>query len=84
MLGGVDLQAWAEEGDLERAEIRLLPIVTRFASEPSLTQKILGSELSQRLRAFNQGPNLNAEALRGLLDDLILAENSPGILAQGP
>jgi hypothetical protein len=79
VLGGVDLQVWADEGDLERAEIRLLPIVTKFSSEPDLTSKILGSDLSRRLRAFNQGLNLNAEALRGLLDDLIFAENSFGI-----
>lgn len=79
MLGSVDLQAWSDEGDLERAEIRRLPIVTQFASEPGLASKILGSDLARRLRAFSQRLNLNAEALLAFLDDLIFAENSPGI-----
>jgi hypothetical protein len=75
MLGADDLNDWADEGDLERAEIRLLPLARRFASEPGVTQEILGNDLSLRLRAFNQGQNLNVEALRRLFYDLILAEN---------
>ena len=77
MLGGVDLTGWADEGDLVRAEIRLLPIVQRFTSESGVMQKILGHDLSLRLRAFNQGRNLNVDALRRLLADLVLADRSP-------
>jgi hypothetical protein len=76
MLGNVDLQNWADEGDLVRAEIRLLRVVARFASDPGPTQIILGNDLSGRLRAFVKGGNLNVEALRPLLDDLKEADRS--------
>jgi hypothetical protein len=76
MLGAVDLQHWADEDDLVRAEIRLLPVVHRFASDPGLMRIILGNDISGRLRAFNKGRDLNIESLRRLLADLILA-NSP-------
>ena len=76
MLGCVDLQDWADEGDLVRAEIRLLRVVARFASDPGPAQKILGNDLSGRLRAFVKGGNLNFEALCRLLDDLREADRS--------
>ena len=41
MLGSADLQDWADEGDLVRAEIRLLPIVARFASDRGPIQMTL-------------------------------------------
>jgi hypothetical protein len=73
MLGPADLQDWTDEGDLVRAEIRLLPIVARFASDLGPTQLTLGNDLSGRLRAFMRGRGLNVEALRRLLADLIVA-----------
>jgi hypothetical protein len=78
MLGPVDLQHWADEDDVVRAEIRLLPVVHRFASDPGLMRIILGNDIAGRLRAFNKGRDLDMEALRRLLADLILA-NSPQI-----
>jgi hypothetical protein len=77
MLGAVDLQHWADEDDLVRAEIRLLPVVHRFASDPGLMRIILGNDISGRLRAFNKGRDLNMEALRRLLSDLMLASGPP-------
>jgi hypothetical protein len=76
MLGCVDLQDWADEGDLVRAEIRLLRVVARFAADPGPTQIILGNDLSGRLRAFVKGGNLNVEALCCLLADLREADRS--------
>jgi hypothetical protein len=76
MLSCADLQDWADEDDLARAEIRLLPVVARFASDPGSTQIILGNDLSGRLRAFIEGWNFNVEALRCLLADLREADRS--------
>jgi hypothetical protein len=76
MLSVADLQDWADEGDLMRAEIRLLPIVARFASGPELANTTLGNDLSGRLRAFIEGRDLNVEALQCLLADLIVADRS--------
>ena len=70
MLGNADLQDWADEGDVVRAEIRLLPVIARFASDPAPMEIILGNDLSGRLRAFIKGRNLNVAALRCLLADL--------------
>jgi hypothetical protein len=70
MLGNADLQDWADEGDVVRAEIRLLPVIARFASDPAPMEIILGNDLSGRLRAFIKGRNLNVVALRCLLADL--------------
>jgi hypothetical protein len=81
MLGGVDLRDWAEEGDLLRAEIRLLPVMRRIASDPSVTQKILSNDLALRLRAFNDGRDLDIESLRCLFADLVLVEGSPPLEA---
>ena len=64
MLGSADLQDWADEGDLVRAEIRLLPIVARFASDRGPIQMTLGNDLSGRLRAFIKGQDLKVDALR--------------------
>jgi hypothetical protein len=77
MLGGVDLMDWAEESDLVRAEIRLLPVVDRFKSDPGLMRIILGNDLSDPLREFIKGRDLNLEALRCLLADLIQANSPP-------
>jgi hypothetical protein len=66
MLGAVDLIDWADEGDLERAAVRILPIVSQFMSNPGLMRKILGNDLSGRLRAFIEGHNLTVETLRNL------------------
>jgi hypothetical protein len=77
MLGGVDLRGWDDEGDAVRAEIRLLPIVGRFASEPDTILKMLGKDLSLRLRAFNRGDAMDVAALRALHADLIVANASP-------
>ncbi|MGO9702115.1 MAG: hypothetical protein ACLPX7_22960 [Xanthobacteraceae bacterium] len=77
MLGGVDLIDWADEADLLRAEIRLLPVVERFASNPGLMRLILGNELSGRLRAFTKGRDLSVEALSQLRADLIVAGKPP-------
>ncbi len=73
MLGSADLQDWADEGDLVRAGIRLLPVVARFASDPEPMQITLGHNLSGRLRAFMKGRDLSVAALRCLLVDLIMA-----------
>jgi hypothetical protein len=70
MLGYADLQDWADEGDLVRAEIRLLPVVSRFLSDPGLAEMTLGDDLSGRLRGFIAGRELNIEVLNGLLADL--------------
>ena len=70
MLGGVDLIGWTDEGDLERAEIRILPVVGRFMSNPGLMRTILGKDLSGRLRAFIGGRDLTVEILRKLRSDL--------------
>jgi hypothetical protein len=70
MLGGVDLNDWADEGDPVRAEIRLLPVVQRLASDPAAADRILGRDLALRLRAFEQNRELGTEALRSLLADL--------------
>jgi hypothetical protein len=78
MLGSADLQDWVDEGDLVRAEIRLLPIVGRFASDPGPTQITLGNNLSGRLGGFIKGRNLSVEALRCLLADLIVAGGAGG------
>ena len=77
MLGGVDLIDWADEADLLRAEIRLLPVVERFASDPGLMRLILGNDLSGRLRTFKKGQDLSVEALRQLRADLIMASKPP-------
>jgi hypothetical protein len=77
MLGPVDLEDWADEDDLVRAQIRLLPVVHRFASDPGLMRIILGNDISGRLRAFIKGRELSVEALRRLLADLILANSPP-------
>jgi len=45
MLGSADLRDWADEGDLVRAEIRLLPVVARFASDLGSAQITLGNDL---------------------------------------
>ena len=79
MLGFADLQDWADEGDLVRAEIRLLPIVARFASDRAPTQMTLGNDLSGRLRAFIEGRELKVDALRCLLADLIAADAAGGM-----
>jgi hypothetical protein len=78
MLGYADLKDWADEGDLVRAEIRLLPVIARFASDPGSTQITLGNNLSGRLRAFMRGRDFNVEALRCLLADLIVAGGAVG------
>jgi hypothetical protein len=75
MLGAADLTDWAGEDDLVRAEIRLLPIVRRFAADPGLMRIILGNDLSGRLRTFIKGRDLDVEALRRLLADLIEASS---------
>ena len=77
MLGGVDLIDWIDEGDLERAAIRILPVVGQFMSNPGLTRTILGKDLSGRLRAFIGGRDLTVEALRKLYSDLVLASVPP-------
>ena len=77
MLGAVDLIDWADEGDLERAAVRILPVVGQFISNPGLTRIILGDDLSERLRAFVEGRDLTVETLRKLRSDLILANVSP-------
>jgi chromosome partitioning protein len=77
VLGGVDLVDWADEGDLERAAVRILPVVGQFISNPSLMRIILGNDLSGRLRAFIEGRDLTVETLRKLLSDLILASVRP-------
>ena len=77
VLGGVDLVDWADEGDLERAAVRILPVVGQFMTDPGLMRTILGNDLSGRLRAFIEGRNLTVEALRNLLSDLILASVPP-------
>jgi chromosome partitioning protein len=77
MLGAVDLIDWADEGDLERAALRILPVVGQFMSDPGLMRIILGNNLSGRLRAFIKGRELSAETLRHLLADLILASVPP-------
>jgi hypothetical protein len=76
MLGAADLTDWAGEDDLVRAQIRLLPVVRRFVADPGLMRMILGNDLSGRLRTFIKGRDLDVEALRRLLADLIEA-NSP-------
>jgi hypothetical protein len=77
MLGGVDLIDWVDEADLLRAEMRLLPIVERFRSDPGLMRLILGNDLSGRLRAFTKGRDLSVDALRQLRADLIVASKPP-------
>ena len=77
MLGAVDLIDWADEGDLERAAVRILPVVGQFISNPGLTRVILGDDLSELLRAFVEGRDLTVETLRKLRSDLILANVSP-------
>jgi hypothetical protein len=77
MLGPADLRDWADEDDLVRAEIRLLPVVRRFASDPGLMRIILGNDISGRVRAFVKGRELSVEALHRLLADLILASRPP-------
>jgi hypothetical protein len=77
MLGEVDLRGWDDEGDLVRAEIRLLPVVHRFSSEPDLIQKALGKDLWRRLCAFNDGQDLDVQVLRELHADLLAANSSP-------
>jgi chromosome partitioning protein len=73
MLGAVDLIDWADEGDLERAAVRILPVVGQFMSNPGLMRIILGNDLSGRLRAFIEGRDLTVETLRNLRSDLIIA-----------
>jgi hypothetical protein len=46
MLGAADLIDWTDEGDLERAAIRILPVVGRFITNPDPVREILGSDLS--------------------------------------
>ncbi len=77
MLGAVDLIDWADEGDLERTAVRILPVVGKFISNPGLMRRILGSALSGRLRAFIEGQNLTVETLRNLHSDLIRASVPP-------
>ena len=77
MLGAVDLVDWADEGDLERAAVRILPVVGQFVSNPGLMRIILGDDLSGRLRAFIEGRDLTVETLRNLHSDLILASVPP-------
>ena len=77
MLGAVDLIDWADEGDLERAAVRILPVVGQFMSNPGLMRIILGNDLSGRLRAFIEGRDLTVERLRNLHSDLILASCPP-------
>ena len=79
MLGAVDLIDWANEGDLERAAVRLLPVVGQFISNPGLTRIILGDDLSERLRAFVEGRDLTVETLRNLRSDLFLASVPPSL-----
>jgi chromosome partitioning protein len=73
MLGAVDLIDWVDEGDLERAAIRILPVVGQFISNPGRMRICLCNDLSGRLRAFLEGRDLTVEALRNLHSDLILA-----------
>ncbi len=77
MLGPIDLEDWADEDDLVRAEIRLLPVVHRVASDPGLMRILLGNEISGRLRAFIKGRELSVEALHRLLAGFILAGRPP-------
>jgi chromosome partitioning protein len=77
MLGTVDLINWTDEGDLERAAIRILPVVGQFKSNPGLMRIILGDDLSARLRAFIEGRDLTVATLRKLLSDLHLASVPP-------
>jgi hypothetical protein len=66
MLGAADLNGWTDEGDLERAAIRILPVVGRFITNPDPVREILGNDLSGRLRAFLEGRDLTVETLRKL------------------
>jgi chromosome partitioning protein len=77
MLGAVDLIDWADKGDLERAAVRILPVVGQFMSNPGLMRIILGNDLSGRLRAFIEGCDFTVETLRNLHSDLILASVPP-------
>jgi cellulose biosynthesis protein BcsQ len=77
MLGAVDLIDWVDKGDLERAAVRILPVVGQFMSNPGFVRKILGNDLSERLRAFIEGRNLTVETLRNLHSDLIRASVPP-------
>jgi chromosome partitioning protein len=77
MLGAVDLVDWADERDLERAAVRILPVVGQFMSNPGLMRTILGNDLSGRLRGFIEGRDLTVEALRNLHSDLVLASVPP-------
>jgi hypothetical protein len=76
MLGAADLTDWAGEDDLVRAEIRLQPVVRRFAADPGLMRIILGNDIAGRLRGFIKGRDLDVDALRRLLADLIEANSS--------
>jgi hypothetical protein len=81
MLGPIDLRDWAEDADVVRAEIRLLPVVQRIASDPSIIQKTLGNDLALRWQAFNEGRNLDVESLRRLFAELVLIDRSPTLEA---
>ena len=83
MLGAVDLIDWADEGDLERAAVRILPVVGQFISNPGLMRIILGNDLSGRLRAFIEGRDFTVETLRNLHSDLILASVPPSAESAG-
>jgi len=76
MLGAADLTDWAGEDDLVRAEIRLQPVVRRFAADPGLMRIILGNDIAGRLRGFIKGRDFDVAALRRLLADLIEANSS--------
>ena len=41
MLGAVDLIDWVDKGDLERAAVRILPVVGQFMSNPGFVRKFL-------------------------------------------
>ena len=71
MLGPADIADWNEdEADRLRAEIRLLPIMRRMASEPDATREFLGAMLAERLESFRRDARRPAHELRRLLDDL--------------
>ena len=76
MLGAVDLIDWADEGDLERAAVRILPVVGQFMSNPGPMRIILGNDIAGRLRGFIKGRDFDVAALRRLLADLIEANSS--------
>jgi len=70
-LGPVDLADWDYgEDDALRAEIRILPVVALYASQPAALGGVLGENVGARLRAFQKGVVFATEELRQLCADL--------------